>query len=170
MLSPRRLWARSDRPLERPTANVADLLLHGAREWHDLHRDADQILFRDVTVREFCLRQGRYNALLDFGSRPAHRELRQLREIEPRWIDSAAREMNFEDFNSFVVQGNIDKEHLVETAFANHFGGKQVDAVCRCCDEKSPCLLLHPGEEERKNSPLLAARFRRRDAHLDLVE
>jgi hypothetical protein len=35
---------RADGALERPAADVIDLLLHGARERHDLHRDADQIV------------------------------------------------------------------------------------------------------------------------------
>src|SRR5258708_5966341 len=70
---------RANSALERPVANVIDLLFHRARERNDLHSDADEILLRDLRVRQPGLGQSRDYALLDFGAGPTNRELHQLR-------------------------------------------------------------------------------------------
>ena len=73
---------RPDGALERPRSDVIDLLVHGARERDDLHGGADEILLAHRPACEPRLGQGRYHTLLDLGSSPPNRELRQLREGE----------------------------------------------------------------------------------------
>src|SRR5579864_4076024 len=78
--------------------------------------------------------------------------------------------MDLENVDLFVIERQVDEEHLVEASLANHFGGEKVDPVGRRGDEEPASLLLHPGEEERENPALLPAGLRRSDPHLDLVE
>ena len=75
----------------------------------------------------------------------------------PASIHAAAAEVNLEDLDPLVVQRQVDEEDFVETSFANHFGGQQVDAVGGGGDEEAARLLLHPGQEEREDAALLAA-------------
>src|SRR5215472_9021001 len=78
--------------------------------------------------------------------------------------------MDLENVELFVVERQVNKEHLVEAPLANHLGWKQVDTVRGGGYEESTGLLLHPGEEESENPALLAAGIGGRDPHLDLVE
>ena len=125
---------------------------------------------RHFPARELGFGHRRDHALLDFGAGPADGELRQLRQVERRRIHAAPPQVNLEDLDALVVQRQIDEKDLVEAAFADHFGGQQVDAVGGGGHEQAARLLLHPGEEEREDAALLAARFGGRDAHFDFVE
>ena len=78
--------------------------------------------------------------------------------------------MDLENLEAFVVERQVHEKHFVEAAFADHFGGQQVDAVGGGGDEQAAGFLLHPGEEEGEDAALLAAGFGGGDAHLDLVE
>src|SRR5579864_872770 len=160
----------ADSALESPASDVIDLLLHGAGERNRLHSDVDEILFRDLPASELGFGQRRYDTLLDLGAGPASGKLRQLFEVEPSRLYAATAEVNLEDLDLFRLERQVDKKHLVETAFAEDLGGKKVDAVGRRGDEKSAGLFLHPGKEERENPALLSAGFGGRDSHFDLVE
>src|SRR5713226_10147338 len=92
-----RSWRGADGALEGPATDVIDLLIHGARERNNAHRDADEILLGHVAVGQPRAGQGRYYALLDFGSGPAGGELLQLIQIEAGRIHAAAVEVNLED-------------------------------------------------------------------------
>src|ERR1017187_8792963 len=165
-----RLRRRPYRPLEGPAANVVDLLLHGARERHNPYRDVDQILLVDLTVRQARLRQRRHYALLDLRTGPADGEGGQLLQIELGGVHATAAQVDLENLDAFLIHRQIHEEDLVETALANHLGGQQVDAVGGRRYEQAARFFLHPGEEERKDAALLAARFGRRDPHFDFVE
>ena len=52
-------------------------------------------------------------------------------------IHAAPGEVDAEDLDLLVVERQIDEEHLVEAALANHLGGQQVDAVGGCGDEEA---------------------------------
>src|ERR1035438_6019184 len=120
---------RADGAFEGPTANVADLLLHGARERYLLGGDADQVGLRDVPVRQARTRDGGDHALFDLRARPPYGELGQLRQVEIGDVHAAAHQMNAEDFDLFVFERQIDEKDFVEAAFADHFGGQRFDAI-----------------------------------------
>ena len=160
----------ADGALEGPAANVVDLLLHGAREGNDLYRGLDEVLPRDRRIGEPRFGDRRDHALFDLGAAPAFGEFRQLVELDAGGVHAAAAEVNLENLQALLVRREIHEEDLVETAFANHFGGQQVDPVGGGGDEQAARLLLHPGEEEREDPALLAAGIGGRDSHLDFVE
>ncbi len=58
-----------------------------------------------------------------------------------------------------VGHRQIDEKDFVEAAFADHFGGQQIDAVGGGGHEQAARLFLHPGEEEAEDAALLAAGF-----------
>src|SRR5215471_13634195 len=151
------LRRRPNGPFECPSANVIDLLLHGARERHDLHGYADQVLLRHLAVFEPRLGDRRDHALLDLGAGPAAGEFGQLLDMETRNVHAAALKMDFEDFDLFRLKRQIHEKDFVEASFADHLGGKQVDAVRRRCDKESASLFLHPRQEESENSALFSA-------------
>src|ERR1700694_2548993 len=101
---------RAGRALECPASNVADLFLHGARERNDADGYPHEILIRYLAVFQPRLGQGGHHALLDLGTGPAHRELRQLSEIETGGIHATPREMDLEDFDSLVVERQVHEE------------------------------------------------------------
>ena len=90
--------------------------------------------------------------------------------LNAREVDAAPAEVDVEDLEPLVVERQIDEEHLVEAALADHLGRQQVDAVGGGADEQAARLLLHPGEEEAEDAAELALLRLRADAHLDLVE
>ena len=84
--------------------------------------------------------------------------------LNPVGVDAAPAEMHVEDLEPLVVERQVDEEHLVEAALADHLGGQQVDAVGGGADEEAARLLLHPGEEEAEDAAELALLRLRADA------
>ena len=160
----------ADRALECPTPNMSDLLLHGARERNSARRYFDQVLLGDGAVREARLCHRRNYTLLDLCSRPAGGHGSELIQIEFGRLNTTTIEMDFENFEPLVIDRKIDKKDLIEAPFADHFGGKQIDAVRSRRHKEAARLLLHPGKKKRKDTTLLSAGFGRCDAHLDLIE
>ena len=72
-------------------------------------------------------------------------------------FDAAPLEVDPEDLDPLLVERQVDEEHLVEAALADHLGGQQIDAVRGGGHEQAARLLLHPGEEEGEDAALLAA-------------
>jgi hypothetical protein len=135
---------------------VSDLLAHGARERHDLHGGADQIVLAHRPACEPCFGHGRYDTLLNLGSGPTSRKLHQLSEVESGRIHTPAAEVNFEDCDPFALGRQVHEEHFVETSLANHFRGEQVDSVGGGGDEQArafSCIQVRKNAKIRPCSP-----------------
>ena len=99
------------------------------------------------------------DALLDFGSGPSLRNSLEPVKLQLLWIDSPFLQMNLKHLDPFIFRGQIDEEHFVEAAFADHFRRKQIDAVGGGRNKKAARLFLHPGQEEGENASEIGAAF-----------
>src|SRR5215471_18052139 len=81
------LGGGSDGSLEGPASDVAHLLFHGAGEGDGFCGDADEVHLVQRAIFEARARDGRDDALLDFGARPADGELHHLRDVEAARVD-----------------------------------------------------------------------------------
>src|SRR5262245_1490676 len=161
---------RAHRTIEGPATDVIDLLLHRLRQRYDVGRGVEQVLVGQLAILQPDGGERRDHALLDLRTCPPPGELLERLEVEAGGIDAAAAQVDAEDVEALLVERQVDEEHLVEAALADHLGGQQVDAVRGGADEEAARLLLHPGEEEAEHAPQLAFLRLRADAGLDLVE